>query len=110
MRDFFYYTQLALEAIVGVFGVRAWSAQTGSIDRVVERPLSDDSFYLALRGLLEAQRPRGRCRPGRSGADVAERAHALMEECLIRVLEIEGWDPVSLTMPESLKKKPAKIL
>ena len=43
-------------------------------------------------------------------ADVAERTHALMEECLIRVLEIEGWDPVSLTMPESLKKKSAKVL
>ena len=35
--------------------VRAWSAQTGCIDQVIEKPLSDDSFYLALRGLLEAQ-------------------------------------------------------
>ena len=37
-----------------------------------------------------------------------EKAHAIMEECLSRVLEIEGWDKVLLAMPEALKKKTAK--
>ena len=37
-----------------------------------------------------------------------EKAHAIMEECLSRVLEIEGWDKNSLAMPEGLKKKTVK--
>lgn len=41
-------------------------------------------------------------------AAATEQAHVLMEQCLIRVLEIEGWDPSTLTMPESLRKKVAK--
>jgi hypothetical protein len=39
-----------------------------------------------------------------------DRAHAEMEECLARVLEIEGWDLATLAMPENLKKKVAKPL
>ena len=39
-----------------------------------------------------------------------EKAHELLEECLSRVLEIEGWDVATLNMPETLKKKPAKDL
>jgi hypothetical protein len=35
-------------------------------------------------------------------------AHARMEVCLRQVLEIEGWDLDSMTMPDSLKKRPAK--
>jgi hypothetical protein len=31
-----------------------------------------------------------------------------MEQCLTRVLEIEGWDPVTLRLPEALRKKTAK--
>ena len=37
-------------------------------------------------------------------AAATERAHAEMEECLARVLEIEGWDPQTLTLPEGLRK------
>ena len=37
-----------------------------------------------------------------------ENAHAIMEECLSRILEIEGWDKNSLAMPEALKKKTVK--
>lgn len=37
-------------------------------------------------------------------------AHKAMEECLTKILEIEGWDPDKLIMPESLRKKPAKNL
>ena len=37
-----------------------------------------------------------------------EKAHTIMEECLSQILEIEGWDKISLAMPEALKKKTAK--
>jgi hypothetical protein len=37
-------------------------------------------------------------------ASDAEQAHALMESCLQRILEIENWDMQTLTMPEALKK------
>ncbi|HWT29171.1 MAG TPA: hypothetical protein VN084_06630 [Methylophilaceae bacterium] len=43
-------------------------------------------------------------------AAAAEQAHALMEECLKQILEIEGWDPENLVMPDALRKKPAKTL
>jgi hypothetical protein len=46
----------------------------------------------------------------RAIADAAEKSHALMEECLMRVLEIEGWDAATLTMPEQLKDKQRKSL
>jgi hypothetical protein len=39
-----------------------------------------------------------------------ERAHAEMEACLERVLEIEGWDRATLEMPQRLRKKPARPL
>jgi hypothetical protein len=32
-------------------------------------------------------------------------AHELMEQCMSRVLEIEGWDRSTLTMPEGLRRK-----
>ena len=35
-------------------------------------------------------------------------AHARMEECLDEVLALEGWDRATLTMPESLRKRPLK--
>lgn len=41
-------------------------------------------------------------------AAAAVQAHELMEQCLGKILEIEGWDPTSLVMPESLRKKPTK--
>ncbi len=41
-------------------------------------------------------------------AKTAEQAHEAMERCLARVLEIEGWNPVDLVMPEALRKKTAK--
>ena len=39
-----------------------------------------------------------------------EKAHAVMEECLSQILEIEGWDKISLAMPEALKKKIVKSI
>lgn len=38
----------------------------------------------------------------------AKASHEGMEQCLTRVLEIEGWDPVALILPEALRKKIAK--
>lgn len=43
-------------------------------------------------------------------AEATEQAHQLMEDCLKQILEIEGWDQVSLVMPESLKRKQAKTI
>lgn len=40
----------------------------------------------------------------------ADQAHQLMENCLREILAIEGWDMQTLVMPDSLKKKPAKML
>jgi hypothetical protein len=38
-------------------------------------------------------------------ARAAEQAIEIIEQCLADVLRIEGWDPVSLEMPDSLKKR-----
>ena len=43
-------------------------------------------------------------------AAATERAHEQMEECLKKILEIEGWDQSTFAMPEGLKKKPGKPL
>ena len=41
-------------------------------------------------------------------AAATEKSHEMMEECLQKILEIEGWDQGTFAMPEGLKKKPAK--
>ncbi|MBS0371594.1 MAG: hypothetical protein JSS57_20620 [Proteobacteria bacterium] len=38
-------------------------------------------------------------------ADAALQAHQLMEDCLARVLELEGWDRETLVMPEGLRQR-----
>jgi hypothetical protein len=43
-------------------------------------------------------------------AIVTEKTHAMMEECLTEILQIEGWNITTLSMPESLWKKPIKLL
>ena len=42
-------------------------------------------------------------------AAAAEVSHQIMEECLEKILEIEGWDQTNFVMPESLKQKPSKL-
>lgn len=42
-------------------------------------------------------------------AAAAEASHQIMEECLEKILEIEGWDQTNFVMPESLKQKPSKL-
>jgi hypothetical protein len=46
----------------------------------------------------------------RAIADAAEQSHVVMEDCLTRVLEIEGWDPATLTMPDRIRDKQRKAL
>lgn len=41
-------------------------------------------------------------------AAATARSHETMEECLARILELEGWDMATLNMPPSLRKKPVK--
>lgn len=44
----------------------------------------------------------------RSIAQTVAKTHAIYEDCLNHVLEIEGWDRETLEMPEGLRKK-AKV-
>lgn len=37
-------------------------------------------------------------------------AHAGMEQCLQQILELEGWDMATLTMPQALRKLQEKLL
>ncbi|MFC5496549.1 hypothetical protein ACFPOE_03305 [Caenimonas terrae] len=46
----------------------------------------------------------------RAIAQATERSHALMEECLLRVLQVEGWDLQTLAMPPQLKARQLKSL
>lgn len=48
--------------------------------------------------------------PHREIARAAIEAHALMEDCLLRVLAIEGWDMENLRMPDGLRRKRAEML
>jgi hypothetical protein len=43
-------------------------------------------------------------------AQATAEAHARMERCMDEVLEAEGWDRATLTMPASLRKRPTKSL
>jgi hypothetical protein len=43
-------------------------------------------------------------------AAAAAEAHARLERCLDEVLELEGWDRATLTMPASLRKRATKSL
>ena len=46
----------------------------------------------------------------RAIAAATEQSHALMEACLARVLQIEGWDLATLELPPQLKAKVRKTL
>ncbi len=35
-------------------------------------------------------------------------SHAALEACLQEILDLEGWDPVLLNLPDSLKGKPIR--
>lgn len=46
----------------------------------------------------------------RAIAEAALRAHALMEDCMDKVLEIEGWDRETLRMPEGMRRRRADLI
>jgi hypothetical protein len=41
-------------------------------------------------------------------AAAAISAHAILEDCMEKILEIEKWDRTTLTMPEGLRKRQAE--
>ncbi|MCK7490431.1 MAG: hypothetical protein MZW92_00430 [Comamonadaceae bacterium] len=43
-------------------------------------------------------------------AESTQQAHALLEDCMEKVLEIEGWDRETLRMPEGMRRKRADLL
>ena len=43
------------------------------------------------------------------GESTAE-SHAIMEECLEKILILEGWDMTTLAMPDALRKLQEKLL
>ena len=78
-------------------------------------PAQVATTLLELRDLYDYQ---VKCRESDDGnsrvhdaiAAATEEAHARMERCLDEVLQIEGWDRKTLTMPAALRKKPTKSL
>jgi hypothetical protein len=46
----------------------------------------------------------------RAIAEATLRAHALMEDCMDKVLEIEGWDRETLRMPEGMRRRRADLI
>jgi len=43
-------------------------------------------------------------------AESTRLAHAEMEQCLSEVLQMEGWDPLTLSMPAGLRQLREKII
>lgn len=91
-------------------------------DQELEQIVEEATIYMCacpgqvavqLRALRELHRYQGSCEiePGndqdvhRTIAEATMRAHALMEDCMERVLAIEGWDRTTLKMPEGLRRK-----
>ena len=46
----------------------------------------------------------------RAIAEATEKSHALMEACLARVLQIEGWNLATFELPPQIKRKMRKSL
>ncbi|MES2401085.1 MAG: adenylate/guanylate cyclase domain-containing response regulator [Pseudomonadota bacterium] len=61
--------------------VRAWSKQTHSIDVIVEKPLSDERFFMTLAELLKVKKS------SREVADRAERLASLVPEGAMSVVD-----------------------
>lgn len=96
-------------------------------DQQLEKIVEEATIYMCacpaqvaaqLRQLRELYRYQSRCalEPGNEEsvhqeiASATIEAHTLMEDCLERVLTMEGWDPVTLKMPEGLRRKRDTIL
>jgi hypothetical protein len=96
-------------------------------DQELEQIVEEATIYMCacpgqvavqLRSLRELFRYQSQCElsPGndpavhREIAEASARAHALMEECMDRVLAIEAWDRTTLKMPEGLRRKRAELI
>jgi len=75
----------------------ACPAQVASVMRELRRVDGYQQRCLNLTGTDEAVH--------RRISDDVRMAHGVMESCLTAVLELEGWDMQTLTMPEGLKKQ-----
>jgi hypothetical protein len=96
-------------------------------DREIEQIVEEATIYMCacpgqvavqLRKLRELFRYQKDCElePGndltvhQTIAEATARAHAIMEDCMERVLAIEGWDRTTLKMPEGLRRKRAELI
>lgn len=96
-------------------------------DQQLEQIIEEATIYMCacpgqvavqLRTLRELYRYQGDCEiePGNDQvvhqtiAAATAQAYAVMEDCLERVLSIEGWDRNTLQMPEGLRRKRAEML
>jgi hypothetical protein len=78
-------------------------------------PAQVATTILELRDLHDYQL---KCQADAGGTDAVhaaigratEEVHARMEACLDEVLDLEGWDRESLSMPSQLRKRPVKSL
>ena len=76
-------------------------------------PAQVATTLLELRDLFDYQ---ARCRDltdtdrrvHEASAKTTAESHALMEKCLEHVMELEGWDRETLTMPAELKQRATK--
>lgn len=96
-------------------------------DQQLEQIIEEATIYMCacpgqvavqLRSLRELFRYQGNCEiepdndlaVHQAIAAATVDAYALMEDCLERILELEGWDRTMLQMPEGLRRKRAEML
>jgi len=96
-------------------------------DQQLEQIIEEATIYMCacpgqvavqLRSLRELFRYQGNCAVEPANvpdvhlaiAAATAEAYVVMEDCLERVLELEGWDRTTLQMPEGLRRKRAEML
>lgn len=101
--------------------------QTGFTERELEKIIEEAMLYMCacpgqvateIRRLRELIRYQRNCEKSETRstlvhqtiAEAGVQSHALMENCLQQVLEIEGWDRATLKMPAGLRKLRDDIL
>ncbi len=94
--------------------------QTRFDDKQLERIVDEASIYMCacpaqvaseIRHLRELIRYQRECMRNEDSATLvhqtieahAQKAHEIMEDCLDRILDIEGWDRTTLKMPAGLR-------
>jgi hypothetical protein len=80
---------------------------------LIDRCACPAQICVAIDGMRELSRFEAACLDANEGdreihiliKEVAERNHRALEDCLTKVLRIEGWDMNSLKMPEAMRAK-----